>query len=47
MIGRYPGLLIALSATLAFSHSAPAEEPLAPATIVVFNSSIPESVELA
>jgi uncharacterized protein (TIGR03790 family) len=39
---RLPGILIFVCASLAF-----AEKPLAPATIVVFNTDVSESVELA
>src|SRR4051812_39221336 len=39
---RLPGILVFVYASVAF-----AEKPLAPATIVVFNADIPESVELA
>lgn len=42
-----PVLVAALFAVLAFCCSARAEQPLAPATIVVFNSTLPESAELA
>lgn len=39
---RLPGFLLVLCASVAF-----AEKPLAPATIVIFNTDMPESVELA
>src|SRR3954470_10094507 len=39
---RLPGILVFVYAAVAF-----AEKPLAPATIVVFNADVPESVELA
>src|SRR4051812_604051 len=40
-------LMVSLFSLLAFSSSSNADPALAPATIVVFNSSVPESVELA